>query len=155
MGHILFIFALEDYLAFAQWSINLKFCKHPLYLVFLNQNFSLFFFNIWEILCLFHCCRRVLTHCILFIILPENLIFILISKCVFGISILLLNNLTSRIFELQVYSGEGQLILLFSNGNYLTWCVLSHFSHVQLCDPMDSSQPCSSVAGISQARILE
>ena len=120
-----------------------------------KSEFLTFFFNIWEILCLFHCCRRVLTHCILFIILPENLIFILVSKCVFGISILLLNNLTSRIFELQVYSGEGQLILLFSTGNFLTWCVLSHFSHVQLCDPMDSSQPCSSVGGISQARILE
>ena len=96
-----------------------------------------------------------MTHCILFVILPENLIFILISKCVFGISILLLNNLTSRYFELQVYSGEGQLILLFSTGNFLTWCVLSHFSHVQLCDPMDCSLPCSSVHGILQARILE
>ena len=123
--------------------------------IFLNQNFSLFFsiFGRFYISSIFF--RRVLTHCILFVILPENLIFILISKCVFGISILLLNNLTSRYFELQVYSGEGQLILLFSTGNFLTWCVLSHFSHVQLCDPMDCSLPCSSVHGISQAKILE
>ena len=34
-------------------------------------------------------------------------------------------------------------------------CVLSHFSHVQLCDPMDSSPPGSSVHGTLQARILE
>ena len=34
-------------------------------------------------------------------------------------------------------------------------CMLSHFSHVQLCDPMDCSPSGSSVHGISQARILE
>ena len=34
-------------------------------------------------------------------------------------------------------------------------CMLSHFSHVQLCDPMDCSPPGSSVHGILQARILE
>ena len=34
-------------------------------------------------------------------------------------------------------------------------CVLSHFSHVQLCDPMDCSPPGSSVHGILQARTLE
>ena len=34
-------------------------------------------------------------------------------------------------------------------------CVLSHFSCVRLCDPMDSSLPGSSTHGISQARILE
>ena len=33
--------------------------------------------------------------------------------------------------------------------------VLSHFSHVWLCDPMDCSLPGSSVDGILQARILE
>ena len=33
--------------------------------------------------------------------------------------------------------------------------MLSHFSHVQLCDSMDCSQPGSSVQGILQARILE
>ena len=32
--------------------------------------------------------------------------------------------------------------------------VLSHFSHVQLCDPMDCSRPGSSVHGILQTRIL-
>ena len=34
-------------------------------------------------------------------------------------------------------------------------CMLSYFSHVRLCDPMDCSLPGSSVHGILQARILE
>ena len=34
-------------------------------------------------------------------------------------------------------------------------CTFSHFSHVWLCNPMDCSQPGSSVYGILQARILE
>ena len=33
-------------------------------------------------------------------------------------------------------------------------CMLSCFSRVQLCDPMDCSPPGSSVHGILQARIL-
>ena len=33
--------------------------------------------------------------------------------------------------------------------------LLSHFSRVQLCDPMDCGPPGSSVRGIFQARILE
>ena len=33
--------------------------------------------------------------------------------------------------------------------------MLSHFSHVQLCNPIDCSPPGSSVLGISRARILE
>ena len=33
--------------------------------------------------------------------------------------------------------------------------MLTHFSHVWLCDPMECSPPGSSVHGISQARILE
>ena len=33
--------------------------------------------------------------------------------------------------------------------------MLSHFSRVWLCNPMDYSPPCSSVHGILQARILE
>ena len=33
--------------------------------------------------------------------------------------------------------------------------LLSHFSHVQLCDPIDGSPPGSPVPGILQARILE
>ena len=36
---------------------------------------------------------------------------------------------------------------------YVRMCC--HFSHVQLCDPMDCSPPGSSVHGILQARILE
>ena len=34
-------------------------------------------------------------------------------------------------------------------------CMLSHFSHVWLCNPMDCSLPASSVYEIFQARILE
>ena len=34
-------------------------------------------------------------------------------------------------------------------------CMVSHFSHVHLCNPMDLSLPGSSVHGILQARILE
>ena len=34
-------------------------------------------------------------------------------------------------------------------------CMLSGFSHVRLCDPMNCKPPGSSVHGISQARILE
>ena len=37
----------------------------------------------------------------------------------------------------------------------LTVCMPSHFSHVQLCDPVDCSLLGSSVHGILQARILE
>ena len=40
-----------------------------------------------------------------------------------------------------------------------TWswyaCMLSYFSHVQLCDPLDYSLPGSSINGVLQARILE
>jgi len=34
-------------------------------------------------------------------------------------------------------------------------CMVSRFSHVHLCNPMDFSLPGSSVHGILQARILE
>ena len=38
---------------------------------------------------------------------------------------------------------------------YICMCMLSHFSRVRLCDPMDRSPLGSSVHGILQARILE
>ena len=38
---------------------------------------------------------------------------------------------------------------------FLLLLLLSHFSHVQLCDPIDSSPPGSPVPGILQARTLE
>ena len=38
---------------------------------------------------------------------------------------------------------------------YICVCVLSHFSHVQFCIPVDCNSPGSSVHGILQARILE
>ena len=54
------------------------------------------------------------------------------------------------------FRGEGR------HTNQHVWCMLSHFSRVQLfaplwtlCAPMDCSLPSSSVPGISQARILE
>ena len=37
---------------------------------------------------------------------------------------------------------------------FICTCMLSHFSCVRLCDPVDQSPPGSSVHGISQARIL-
>ena len=64
--------------------------------------------------------------------------------------------LPSNIFFLQTLDF---LILLSSRsfwGSLLFCvCVLSHFSHVRLCDPMDCNPPGSSVHGILQARILE
>ena len=45
--------------------------------------------------------------------------------------------------------------ILSPMGLELLVCVLSHFSCVRLCDPMDCSLPCSSVHGVLQVRILE
>ena len=39
--------------------------------------------------------------------------------------------------------------------NLLNHLLLSHFSHVRLCDPRDGSSPGFPVPGILQARILE
>ena len=49
-------------------------------------------------------------------------------------------------------AGAGRLAAL--NHTCLV-CMLSRFSCVRLCDPIDCSQPASSVHGILQARILE
>ena len=38
---------------------------------------------------------------------------------------------------------------------YTLLLLLSHFSRVQLCDPIDGSPPGSAVPGILQARTLE
>ena len=46
---------------------------------------------------------------------------------------------------------DGQAVIL----GHEMCCVLSCFSHVQLCSPMDCGPPGSSVHGILQARILE
>ena len=51
-------------------------------------------------------------------------------------------------------------IFIYSHSIRLTKCclpifVLSCFSHIQLCDPMDSSSPGSSIHEILQARLLE
>ena len=42
----------------------------------------------------------------------------------------------------------GILVIIYT-------CMLSHFNHVPLCNPMDCSPPAFSVHGILQARILE
>ena len=47
------------------------------------------------------------------------------------------------------------LIFLHSISNHMACMLLSHFSRVRLCDPMDHGPPGSSVHGILQARILE
>ena len=56
-------------------------------------------------------------------------------------------NAQSSMSNLQAFHDCLALQLL------LLW--LSHFSHVQLCNLIDGSQPGSSVPGIFQARILE
>ena len=43
----------------------------------------------------------------------------------------------------------------FAKESILYVCMLSRFSHVQLCDPISCSLPGSSVHGILQATILE
>ena len=56
----------------------------------------------------------------------------------------------------------GPLLMrhLLFNGSWVGWMLLlllllSHFSHVRLCNPIDGSPPGSSVPGILQASILE
>ena len=52
-------------------------------------------------------------------------------------------------------SGEVDGGYLQEMGSIQNSCMLSHFSCLTLCDPMDCSPPGSSVQGILQARILE
>ena len=51
----------------------------------------------------------------------------------------------------ELLSSRTQILTLPFNVS----CLLSHFSRVRLCDPMDCSPPGSSVHGILQARTLE
>ena len=55
--------------------------------------------------------------------------------------------------KLPVTRGVSSRESKVQQGDYQ--CVLSHFRHVRLCDPMDLSPPGSSVHGILQARTLE
>ena len=55
--------------------------------------------------------------------------------------------------KLPVTRGVSSRESKVQQGDYQ--CVLSHFRHVRLCDPMDLSLPGSSVHGILQARTLE
>ena len=62
-----------------------------------------------------------------------------------------------------IYRGNKWTAIRGTVGNFIKQrkiiiigvCMLSRFSHVQLCDAMDSSLPASSVHGILQARIRE
>ena len=58
-----------------------------------------------------------------------------------------------RVSDETVGSEKGSRASVLSSVHVGT--VLSHFNHVQLCNPMDCSLPGSSVHGILQARILE
>ena len=46
-------------------------------------------------------------------------------------------------------------MLDFEDSLYLYFAMLSHFSRVRFCDPVDCSPPGSSVHGILQAGVLE
>ena len=78
-----------------------------------------------------------------------------------GTSSLLGSCLASSLFYLYLPSSSfftfplfaSLLALICLKGQH--WCVLSHFGHIQLCNPVDCSPPDSSVHGILQARILE
>ena len=60
-----------------------------------------------------------------------------------------LNNALSLLPSLYLFS----IPLLYEECVHA--CILSHFSHVWFCDPMDHNPPGYSVHGILQARILE
>ena len=62
---------------------------------------------------------------------------------------------TTAIFEKSCLCRECCLLLNIYVVENKHACVLSHFSHVQLHDPMGCSPPDSSVHEILQARILE
>ena len=55
----------------------------------------------------------------------------------------------------KAFSYYCKMILHSGASVSLCVCMLSHFSHVQLCDHMDCSPPGFSVHGILQARRLE
>ena len=52
-------------------------------------------------------------------------------------------------------AGVREMCLSNRRGMMMCVCILSSFSHVQLCNPIDCSPPGSPVHGILQARILE
>ena len=64
----------------------------------------------------------------------------------------ILKNVHSRVFLTALYRKKLETLNVHHVGSA---CVLSRFSHVWLCDPMDCSPPSSSVHGIIPAGILE
>ena len=70
-----------------------------------------------------------------------------IFKQLLLLSVMLLNS--------KLRTSGGWICFFWPPKHYEHACVLSRFSYVRLCDPMDSSSPGSSVHGILQAKILE
>ena len=62
---------------------------------------------------------------------------------------------TFRSMEMGAQRAQAAYWKLLVNDRVWHVCMLSHFSHVRLCNPMDCSPPGSSVHEILQARILE
>ena len=68
----------------------------------------------------------------------------------------ILHNLQNRIQKAkQNVEGISQAMKVSNPQSTACMCVLSRFSRVRLCDPVDHSPPGSSVRGILQAGILE
>ena len=64
-------------------------------------------------------------------------------------------NVEWRHSRTRAVSSWYRLMALALSHRHIRACMLSHFSCVQLCDPMGHSPPGSSAHGILQARILE
>ena len=62
---------------------------------------------------------------------------------------------SSCVLILGLCPSTGILRLPFPVARTLQLLLLSHFSHVRLCDPIDGSPPGSPIPGILQARTLE
>ena len=88
------------------------------------------------------------------------------KSCIHGLEdlILLSDNTTQTDLRIQCSSYQSPSGLFFLLQKWKHWshsshgkhvCMLSGFSPVWLCDPVDRSPPGSSVHGILQARILE
>ena len=66
-----------------------------------------------------------------------------------------LASIPSKLKKIVLLAGTQNSEVISNSFLYLMLLLLSHFSHVRLCDPMDSSPPGSPVPGILQVRTLE
>ena len=73
----------------------------------------------------------------------------------FSSSILWLWQIALNAFQLSWWISQVHLKRMSKSSCLIHWPMLSRFSRVWLCNPMDYSLPGSSVPGILQARILE